>query len=372
MTKSHWRSVAFLAVAVSMTIGAAGSSASTSTPARTMLDPLTVNINSPNANFAPVFIAKAAGIFEKYGLDVKIIENTGASTLNVLVSGQSDLTLFAVPNVFLLASQGQSTTTIMAGLKDSASALIGGPGFNSIADLRALGSNCHISTSSPGTQTYGYAFKYTKLAKLGLQQCKLEPASSNAVIVARLSSGQAQAAVLSLAFAVTFVNSVGAHILISPNKTGFRKEYGLPSFLSSVYFGLTSTVKEKRPQMVRFLKAINETNKLLVPKNLTKLTQYLQQFDSFKAVEFKSLRTGLQYVISYMGVGANFASPAAVKAHPKWLSTNPGYISEKVWKVGLAQYATWGIANFNPSAPGNRYRERVDMSLLSQALGSKR
>lgn len=345
--------------------------AATSSKAQT-LDKLSVAIIAPNANFAPVFIAKSAKIFEKYNLDVDIVENSGANTLNFLVSGRADITLFATPNSILLASRGQPTTVFMNGLRDSGAALIGGPEFRTIGSLGALESRCSITTTQPGTQAYGYGYVYTHTDKLPLKNCRLEAAPSNAVAVARLASGQVSAAVLPLAFAITFVNQIGAHLLISPNVPNYRKQYDLPQFSSSVYFGLTSTIQSKRAQIINFIKAINETNALLVPKNLTRLTNLLKPFDSFKAVDTKDLRTSLQFIISYMGVGANYASPQTIRQFPKRLSTNPGYLPQAVWNRSLEQYALWGIPGFDPNSTFSRYGARVNMSYLSQALGSRR
>ena len=370
MSRRHSLLVAFLmAVAVGITV--TGSSALGAPNARA-LDKLTVAIIAPNANFAPVFVAKSEGLFEKYGLDVEILENAGANTLNYLVSGRADVTLFATPNTILLANRGQPTTAFMSALRDSGAALVGGPNFDSLADLTAAGSSCRISTTQAGTQAYGYAYFYTRTDKLNLKNCSIDQAPSNAIAVARLASGQVSAVVLPLPFAITFVNRIGANLLISPNTRTYRKQFGLPNFSSSVYFGLSSVVKEKRPQLINFIKAINDTNKLLVPKNLNRLTRDLQPFDSFKAVDAKSLRTSLQFIISYMGVGANYADPALVKKFPNRLSTNPGYLPRKIWDASLQQYAQWGIPDFNPSGPEARYGARVDMSLLAQALRSRR
>ncbi len=368
------RSLRRTAVVVALALGAAASAATvangaTAAEGGAKLDNLTVAIALPNANFAPVFVAKAAGIFQKYGLDVTIKENTGASTLNMIASGQVDLTLFTTTNQLLLAEQGQPTSAIMNGLRDSGAALVGGPSITSIGQLRALGSGCRIGTTAPGTQAYGYTYEYTHtIAKLGLQQCSIEPVSSNSIAVARLVSGQVQAVVLPLPYVITFVNATGTHLLISPATRGYRKQYGLPEFISSVYWGLTSKLESERPQIVRFVKAMNETNKLFVPKNLTMLTKYLQPFDSFRAVDFKALRTALQFIILYQGPGANYARPAMVKAHPHALTTNPGYIPKSVWNASLQQYALWGIANFDAKASVNSYPERVDMSYLAAAL----
>jgi hypothetical protein len=366
MMRKPWTIAVIFAVALAL----AGTGSATRQTSKN--DSLTIAISAPNTNFAPVFVAKAAGLFSKYGLDVNIMENTGASTLNLIVSGQADLTLFTPPNEILLALQGQPTTLIMNGLRDSGSALISNSSITSLSQIKGLGSSCSIATTAPGTQGYGYATQYTKIPSLGMSQCQVSGASSNAIAFARLTSNQSQLAVLPLSYAITVVNPVGAHILISPNVPSYRKTYDLPNFMSSGYWGLSSNINSKPDVMVRFIKAIIDANKLLVPANLTKLATYLQGFSSFNTLSIPTLRTSLQFIISYMGPGSSYASKADMKLYPNRLSTNPGYVPKSIWDESLKQWAKWGVANFDPTAPASQYGQRVNMLYLSKALGSRK
>jgi ABC-type nitrate/sulfonate/bicarbonate transport system substrate-binding protein len=348
-----------------------GSSSSSAGSTKTTNAPgsLTVDIVSPNANFAPVFIAKSEGLFDKQNLNVKIMENTGSNTLPLLASGSADITLYAFPNPLIMAAQGKPTTVIANGLRDSGAALMGSKSIASLAALQARGKSCKIATTAPGSQAYGYAVEYTKAAKLKLSGCQIEPASSNDIAMARLSSGQVDAVSLPLPFVMTVIDKTHGHMLISPNAPGYRQSLGLPNFVSAEYFGLTSTLQAKKPLIVRFLKAINATNALLTMKNLPKLTSDLQQYDSFKAVPAATLQTSLKFIIDYMGPGANYASPAAVQSNPGALSSSALYIPENVWNVSLQQIAKWGVADYSANAPTNAYKQRVDMSYLAAALG---
>lgn len=373
MILTLWRAVGLAAVAVAVAGASAAPSTALTTRTQGQADAtITVAVPAPNANFAPIFVAKAAGLFQKYGLNVNLIENAGANTLNLIVSGAADLTFYTPTNEILLANQGAPTTMILNGLQDSGAAIMSTSSVTSLSQVKALGSNCNITTTAVGTQAYGYALEYTKIPSLGLQQCTISQSGSNAIATARVSSGQSQLAVLPLPYVITVVNQIGAHLLLSPNVPTYRKTYGLPKFLSSGYWGLTNTIQNRQADMVNFCKAIVETNKLFVPKNLTRLTNYLEQFASFNTVPAPTLRTALQFIISYQGPGANYASPADVKAHPNRLSTNPAYIPKKIWDISLQEWAKWGVANFDPSAPVSQYNQRVNMLYLSKALGSRK
>jgi ABC-type nitrate/sulfonate/bicarbonate transport system substrate-binding protein len=364
-----WRAIG-LAAAVTAVTAAVVVAPSSASNARS-LDTINLAIPQPNANFASAFVAKAAGLFQKYGLDVNIMEGTGANTLNMIVSGAADLTFYTPTNEILVAQQGEPTTMILNGDRDSGAAIMSNSSITSLNQVKSLG-RCDIATTAIGSQAYGYALQYTKIPSLGMGNCSISQAGSNGIAVARLSSGQSQLAVLPLPYVITVVNQIGAHLLVSPNVPSYRKQYNLPNFLSSGFWGLTSNVQSKHDDMVKFCKAIVAANKLFVPKNLTLLANYLEKFSSFNTVPVQTLRTSLQFIIAYQGRNANYAPPADVKAHPGRLSTNPAYIPKRTWDDSLDQWAKWGVANFDPKAQASQYGQRVNMSYLSEALRSRR
>ena len=369
MTRFRFVAMA-LVVALAVALGgAAATSANDSSRSIRALDTLNVAEVTAVPNFVVLYVAQAEGIFQKYGLNVNILENAGANTLNLLVSGQADLTWYATSNALLLAAQGQPTTVIMNGSRDTGSAILGAPSITTLDQLSALGGNCTIGTLTVGTQTYGYAVQYVASSKLKLQQCTLRQVGTAATLYALLQSGQVQAAVMPLSSAVIGAQTFGEHLLVSPNKTGYRKEFGFPNFMNSSWFGLTSTVQAKQASIINFLKAINEANKLVVPKNLTRLATDLEKFSVFQSTPLATLRQSLTYVVNFLGNGITFAAADQIKAHPNALTSNPGYIPASVWQTSVQQYAKWGLTTFDPNASYSAYGQRVNMSYLAAAIG---
>jgi hypothetical protein len=252
--------------------------------------------------------------------------------------------------------------------RDPGSFVIGGPGITSLAQLKALGSKCRLVTSSPGAQSSGYANQYVKIPKLGLEQCSIDNTPSTPVTLAQLASGQDQAAVSTYSLYVLAKAAFGATILVNANLPTYRKQYGLPNFNSGTIFGLKSNLQAKRPVIVKFLRAINDATKLIVPKNLTMLTNYLQQFPSFGANSFTVNRNSLQFTIRFIGAGANLADPAQIKAHPNAITSQPGWLSKKVWQTSIEQYKKWGVPNLDLDASYASYENAVDMSYFTASL----
>jgi ABC-type nitrate/sulfonate/bicarbonate transport system substrate-binding protein len=359
---------AFAIVALAAT---AAATASTATEARVSDDSLSVAVSFAFTNYVAIYTAQAAGLFQKHGVDVKLIENTGPNTLNLLASGQADVAMIATPQGLTLAKQGLPITFFSNWSRDPGSWLVGGKGVKTLADLKALGSNCHVGALPVGQQSYGYAQVYTHNPTLGLGQCTVDPIPTSDQILARFGAGQISAISSPYSIALPAIKNLGGTVLINPELPGYRKKYGLPEFSSASFFGITGTLESKRAAVVKFLAALNDANKITVPKNLTLLTNYLRQSDTFKPTEFATLRTALQHTIRFNGQGANLASATDVKARPNALVTNPQYISAEEWNIALRQFQGYGLANFDANDPVFAYKDRVDMSYLAQALGKK-
>jgi hypothetical protein len=226
-------------------------------------------------------------------------------------------------------------------------------------------------TSLIGSQSYGYAVKYKAMAKLGLGQCTIEQTPNTSVELARFASGDVQAAVGPYSFFALARQSQPVNVLINANLPTYRKQYGLPNFVSGTVFGVRDNLAAKRSAVVKFLKAYDVATKMVVPKNLTMVTNYLQGFDSFKGNDFKTNRNSLQYTILSIGANSNLNPPSVVKKHPNSLLYDPGYITPAAWKTSLQQYGSWGVPNLDVNAPYASYAQAVDMSYLTQALKLK-
>jgi ABC-type nitrate/sulfonate/bicarbonate transport system substrate-binding protein len=369
MTSPLRRLLAILAVAIVAVTAVTSSGAST---AKTNDDSLSVAVSFAFTNYVAIYAADAAGLFKKHGVDVHLIENTGPNTLNMLASGQADVAMIATPQGLILAKQGLGITFFANWSKDPGSWLIGASGIKSLADLKALGSKCHIGALPIGQQSYGYAQVYTHNQSIGLGQCTVDPIPTQAQILAELAAGQIQAASCPYTVASPAITSLGATVLINPEIPTYRKTYNLPKFSSAAFFGIGSTLQSKRPAVVKFLAAMDDANKLVIAKNMTQLTNWMRQSAVFQPVDFKTLRSQLQHTILSNGVGADLASAADIKAHPTSLLTDPQYISANEWKIGLQQFQGYGLPNFDANDPVFQYRARVDMSYLSQAIHKRR
>jgi ABC-type nitrate/sulfonate/bicarbonate transport system substrate-binding protein len=329
-----WR--AGVVTALVLAVAACATVSATASSSRKADDSLTVAISNPLVNFAQTFVAKSAGLFDKYGVNVTIKEGTGANTLNMLVSGEADVTTFATTAGMLLSQQGKQMSHIYSWSSDPGSFLIGAPGITTIDQAKALGDKCTILGGAAGSQGYGYAIIYRDFAPLGLSKCKVESTPSTPTLLARMAAGQATLASVSFSGAKLGVDAYGAKILINPNLPGYRKKYQVASYMTGSIYGAKDNLQSKRAAVVKYLEAMDDASKLLVPKNLTQLTKYLATYSSFSASDFNSLRTQLQNSIRYIGEGANVTPAADRKASPNKLTNQTGWISKKLWDDSLA------------------------------------
>jgi ABC-type nitrate/sulfonate/bicarbonate transport system substrate-binding protein len=343
-------------------------SAATAAPQRKAADSLTIAIPNPFVNYAVPFVAKSAGIFDKYGLNVTLREATGANTLNMLVTGDADISLQSTTSPLLLSAQGKRAVSFYIYSRDPGSWLVGGPGISSLDQLKALGDKCKILGGSPGNQSLGYGYIYRDTKALGITGCAVESTPNANTLLARLAAGQASAASVPYTTAKLAMDAYGAKILINPNLNGYREKYKIARYPTGTWFGLADNLQAKRSAIVRFVKAIDEASKMTNVKNLNKVAGYLQPYSSFSASDLKSIRNQLQNTIRYIGDGASMQTIAQRKKDKNPVTSSSGYISKAVWSVALQQYAKWETPGLDVTAPYAQYNQAVDMSYLTAAL----
>jgi ABC-type nitrate/sulfonate/bicarbonate transport system substrate-binding protein len=330
---------------------------------------ITVAVDAPLVNWASVFLAKGDGLFKKYGVNVNILESTGAETLPDIVSGQADITIFSVTSALVLASQGKPVSEIYNFSRDPGSDLIGAKGVTSIAQLQALGSKCVIGSQVTGSQGYGYAKVFIH-SHLGLQNCTISPASSTAVTIAQLESGQISAASATPTIYNDVKQAYPASLLVNANDPNFRKEFGVPNFLTGTFFGLQSDLNAKRKAVVKFLQAIDAATALLTPKNVDFVAKKLEPFASFSPVPLAVNELSLKQTINSIGQQTTLATPQQVKQHPKADTSQPGWITPTDWALAINQYGNWDIPGISLTATYASYPKAVDMSYLKAALAA--
>ena len=126
------------------------------------LEPLNVSYASVSGSRAPLWIAKEAGLYEKYGLDARlIIIAAGNTAISALVNG--DVQLIAAPGSTSMVSAARGLPVVIVGTFGPAEwKLVAHPSITSIKELKGK----TVGISRPGT-TIDFAARRA-LSKLGL------------------------------------------------------------------------------------------------------------------------------------------------------------------------------------------------------------
>lgn len=135
------RSAILSTIAVVATVAATAipSAAQESAPPPTELKPVSLILNGPAAGSSSGFMyAKALGLYEAQGLDVKIDESAGSGiAANALAAGQYDFALANAPTVMLTVSQGAPIKLLSIIHQSNGFAItsLAESNINSVADL---------------------------------------------------------------------------------------------------------------------------------------------------------------------------------------------------------------------------------------------
>jgi NitT/TauT family transport system substrate-binding protein len=98
---------------------------------------LNVGYSAVSADQLPAWVAKDAGIFAKYGLDVQLIYFTGGSTaILALVSGDVPITQVSGPGLVSSVLGGSDAVFVAAGIISLNYVLMGKPGVKNIEQLK--------------------------------------------------------------------------------------------------------------------------------------------------------------------------------------------------------------------------------------------
>lgn len=126
------------------------------------LEPLAVSYASVTGSRAPIWIAKDIGLFEKYGIDLKLINiSSGSTSIQALLGGDIQLVAASGTSAVAIAANG-APVVIIASSGPIAYKLIAHPSITSIQGLKGK----IIGSSRPGAGT-DFALRQL-LPKLGL------------------------------------------------------------------------------------------------------------------------------------------------------------------------------------------------------------
>jgi ABC-type nitrate/sulfonate/bicarbonate transport system substrate-binding protein len=124
-----------------------------------------VTINYPNRSGSnwPLFIAKEAGIYQKYGLDVTLTFGVHPAGIAMLVNGEGQMVNSSLEQLMQAASKDGSFVLVGSSLNRGVFALMAQKNIQSIKDLKGK----RIAVGQVGDAPYGYLV--TLLGKNGLK-----------------------------------------------------------------------------------------------------------------------------------------------------------------------------------------------------------
>lgn len=336
--------LALVAAACGSSSDASPGSSSNSTKVET----LTLAIPAALVNFGDAYIASEEGYFQKVGLKVNVVDPGTTGTVALLQSGHADLAETATGLVIPAVKQGLGVTVITANGSSGGDYMVGGPKVTDMSQLKGL-SKCVIGTQPIGSAAYAWALEFKD--KLDLTNCSISQLATVPVLVSSALSGQVSVAVV-VQGNVASLKAGGGHVLVDPTSPGFNKEFDVSPAPGAVTYGLTSHLKSIRPEIVKYLKAVQMAHQAMatfsVPVNT--LASDFQKEQGFTAMSASDLVSQLNFAKS--AFATTFGGPI-------------GYIDETSWNAELQQLKNYGIAGYDPSASIYSYAKMVDMSYLN-------
>jgi ABC-type nitrate/sulfonate/bicarbonate transport system substrate-binding protein len=126
------------------------------------LQKVTINYATRTGTTWPLYIAKEAGYFEKYGLDVNMVFAVHPAAIAMVISGEAVMANYPLEQAMLAASKDASLAIVGSPFRKSLFALMAGKRFSSVRDLKGK----RFGVSQLGDAPYNYAVGL--LAKFGM------------------------------------------------------------------------------------------------------------------------------------------------------------------------------------------------------------
>src|ERR1035441_9116050 len=123
---------------------------------------ITINYATRTGTTWPLYIAKEAGYFQKYGLDVDIAFAVHPAGIAMVISGEAAMTNYPLEQAMLAGSKGGAGVIVGSPYRKSLFALMAGSSVGSVRDLKGK----RIGVSQIGDAPYNYAVGL--LGKFGL------------------------------------------------------------------------------------------------------------------------------------------------------------------------------------------------------------
>jgi ABC-type nitrate/sulfonate/bicarbonate transport system substrate-binding protein len=126
------------------------------------LEKITINYATRTGTTWPLYIAKEAGYFQKYGLDATMVFGVHPAGIAMIVSGEAQMTNYPLEQAMLAASKDGSMVMLGSPYRKSLFALMAGKNVAAARDLKGK----RLGVSQIGDAPYNYAVGL--LAKFGL------------------------------------------------------------------------------------------------------------------------------------------------------------------------------------------------------------
>jgi ABC-type nitrate/sulfonate/bicarbonate transport system substrate-binding protein len=132
--------------------------------AQQQLTPITINYPTRTGQVWPLYIAKEAGYYAKYGYDVKLAFGVHPAGIAMLVSNEAVMTPYTLEQAMQASSKDASLVMVGSPFKKSLFALMANKNIANMKDLKGK----RIGVSQVGDAPYNYTIGL--LAKAGLTQ----------------------------------------------------------------------------------------------------------------------------------------------------------------------------------------------------------
>ena len=330
--------------AAATTAASAGTSA-TAAASSGPVAPLTLAINSLTVGHAVTYIAKSEGFFDKAGVQVTFMENTGNNVLNLVVSGQADLGEANASNALLAIGDGKPMSILYTFQGNGAAGfMIAAKKVTDIKQVKKVGAG------APGTGIFGFCNFYKAFLKLDYDCI---PVADGPTRRAQLLSGQVDAVLDTYAQNADLTDSGQVTVLVDTRKPEVRKQYlgNENSAPEGTIWAPPSTLQNKKESVIRFMRALGMAMKWLDGATDQQVAQSLRKLESFQK------QTEAQLIQQEAG-----NRPVNYPAR--------GYITQPVWDNALQTYAQFGLgATFDPKDPKFSYAKMIDMSFYDAGIG---
>jgi ABC-type nitrate/sulfonate/bicarbonate transport system substrate-binding protein len=326
-----------LAAAVSLAGCGSSDSSSESASTNSSTETLSVALGSVGTYDAPVILAQTLGYAKEDGLDLKM-SVVGANMLNIVLAGQADIAQGGVGSP-LPAIQGGKSTKIIYALESGAvsASVLASSSVKTFADCKK------IVTNPVGSNGYTAAMAYVQEVKTKPTVTQLADVSA---IVPSLVNGRADCAVTAASYLVPPPGS-DLHVIVDPHRPSTMPNQTLLKATGTVLFGLDSNLKDKRPAVVKLMKAMNRAVGYLATATPREVAVSLHKSPLLSSFTVDELTRLYEY-------------------DRPFLAPNKGLIDAATWSDNLKLYAL----DFPYLASGSQmwtYSNVVDPSYLNAA-----